>query len=51
MSEAAPPAAGPEALDFSPAILRLQRDPPSPLPRLFLYLLGWRCSPGCWSGP
>jgi hemolysin D len=39
MSEAAPPAAGPEALDFSPAILRLQRDPPSPLPRLFLYLL------------
>src|SRR5262245_61118557 len=39
MSEAAPPAAGPEALDFSPAILRLQRDPPSPLPRLLLYLL------------
>ncbi len=39
MSEAAQPAAGPEALDFSPAILRLQRDPPSPLPRLFLYLL------------
>jgi len=40
MSEAAPPAAGPEALDFSPAILRLQREPPSPLPRLVLYLLG-----------
>ena len=39
MSEAAPPAAGPEALDFSPAILRLQRSPPSPLPRLILYLL------------
>ena len=39
MSEAAPHAAGPEALEFSPAILRLQRDPPSPLPRLFLYLL------------
>jgi membrane fusion protein, hemolysin D len=35
----AAPAAGPEALDFSPAILRLQREPPSPLPRLFLYLL------------
>jgi HlyD family secretion protein len=28
-----------EALDFSPAILRLQRDPPSPLPRAILYLL------------
>ena len=28
-----------EALDFSPAILRLQRQPPSPLPRTILYLL------------
>jgi HlyD family secretion protein len=28
-----------EALDFSPAILRLQRQPPSPLPRTVLYLL------------
>jgi hemolysin D len=28
-----------EALDFSPAILRLQRQPPSPLPRTLLYLL------------
>jgi len=36
----APPTAGIEALDFSPAILRLQREPPSPLPRLVLYLLG-----------
>ena len=31
---------GVDALDFSPAILRLQREPPSPLPRLVLYLLG-----------
>ena len=31
--------AGAEVLDFSPAILRLQRAPPSPLPRLVLYLL------------
>ena len=29
-----------DALDFSPAILRLQREPPSPLPRLVLYVLG-----------
>jgi hemolysin D len=28
-----------EAVDFSPAILRLQRRPPSPLPRVVLYLL------------
>jgi HlyD family secretion protein len=28
-----------EALDFSPAILRLQRQPPSPLPRAVLWLL------------
>jgi HlyD family secretion protein len=28
-----------EALDFSPAILRLQRQPPSPLPRAILWLL------------
>ena len=33
-------AAGTEALDFSPAILRLQRQPPSPRPRLVLYLIG-----------
>lgn len=32
-------AAGTGALDFSPAILRLQRQPPSPLPRLVLYLI------------
>ena len=31
---------GADALDFSPAILRLQRDPPSPLPRVVLYSLG-----------
>jgi HlyD family secretion protein len=31
--------AGTGALDFSPAILRLQRQPPSPLPRLVLYLI------------
>jgi membrane fusion protein, hemolysin D len=31
---------GAEALDFSPAILRLQREPPSPLPRVVLYALG-----------
>jgi hemolysin D len=35
-SDAAPAS---EALDFSPAILRLQRQPPSPLPRAILYLL------------
>jgi hemolysin D len=29
-----------DALDFSPAILRLQREPPSPMPRLVLYALG-----------
>ena len=29
-----------EALDFSPSILRLQREPPSPLPQLVLYALG-----------
>jgi hemolysin D len=29
-----------DALDFSPAILRLQREPPSPLPRVVLYALG-----------
>jgi HlyD family secretion protein len=29
----------PEALDFSPAILRIQREPPSPLPRAVLYVL------------
>ncbi len=40
MSAAPAPSAGVEALDFSPAILRLQREPPSPLPRLILYLLG-----------
>jgi HlyD family secretion protein len=34
------PATGAEALDFSPAILRLQRQPPSPLPRTVVYLLG-----------
>jgi HlyD family secretion protein len=28
-----------DALDFSPAILRLQREPPSPLPRVVLYAL------------
>ena len=39
MSEATSPVPGPEPLDFSPAILRLQREPPSPLPRLVLYLL------------
>jgi HlyD family secretion protein len=39
VSEAASPVPGAEALDFSPAILRLQREPPSPLPRLVLYLL------------
>jgi HlyD family secretion protein len=35
------PASAPaaEALDFSPAILRLQRQPPSPLPRAILWLL------------
>ena len=31
---------GADALDFSPAILRLQREPPSPLPRAVLYALG-----------
>ena len=31
---------GADALDFSPAILRLQREPPSPLPRAVLYTLG-----------
>jgi HlyD family secretion protein len=31
---------GADALDFSPAILRLQREPPSPLPRVVLYSLG-----------
>src|SRR5882672_3654771 len=31
---------GADALDFSPAILRLQREPPSPLPRVVLYALG-----------
>src|SRR4029077_14814111 len=31
---------GANALDFSPAILRLQREPPSPLPRAVLYALG-----------
>ena len=34
------PVAGADALEFSPAILRLQREPPSPLPRIVLYLLG-----------
>ena len=29
-----------DALDFSPSILRLQREPPSPLPQLVLYALG-----------
>jgi len=28
-----------DAVDFSPAILRLQREPPSPLPRVVLYAL------------
>ena len=37
---AGPQSSGTDALEFSPAILRLQRDPPSPLPRLVLYLLG-----------
>lgn len=40
MSQAATPLPPAEALEFSPAILRLQREPPSPLPRLVLYLLG-----------
>jgi hemolysin D len=31
---------GADALDFSPSILRLQREPPSPLPRFVLYALG-----------
>jgi hemolysin D len=35
-----PSPAGADALEFSPAILRLQRQPPSPLPRMVLYLLG-----------
>ncbi|PWT74754.1 MAG: HlyD family type I secretion periplasmic adaptor subunit [Proteobacteria bacterium] len=39
MSAAAEPLSA-DALDFSPAILRLQREPPSPLPRLVLALLG-----------
>jgi HlyD family secretion protein len=39
-----------EALDFSPAILRLQRQPPSPLPRAILYLLlGLLCGLLLWS--
>src|SRR5919205_2290289 len=29
-----------DALDFAPAILRLQQEPPSPLPRAVLYVLG-----------
>lgn len=33
------PAPASEALDFSPALLRLQRQPPSPLPRAILYLI------------
>lgn len=37
---AAAEALGADALDFSPAILRLQREPPSPLPRLVLAVLG-----------
>ena len=31
---------GAHALDFSPAILRLQREPPSPMPRGVLYAMG-----------
>jgi HlyD family secretion protein len=46
-TDQAPPS---EALDFSPAILRLQRQPPSPLPRTVLYLLlGLLCGLLVWS--
>jgi HlyD family secretion protein len=33
-------ALSPDAIDFAPDILRLQQEPPSPLPRAILYLLG-----------
>jgi HlyD family secretion protein len=39
-----------DALDFSPAILRLQREPPSPLPRVVLYALAaLLCGLAVWS--